>query len=319
MTAAASTRPSPRPGSTWRATSRPASTPRPRRYTTSAFMRLKLGDALTRREMAPHVFETAAEMAANPPARAPVTPHLRTHLGLSFWGFHHLAYWEWGPEEAERTVVCVHGLTRQARRLRRPGAGPRPHRPPGGLPRSGRAGHERLAWRRRGLHAGPVLRRHERADRPARRRSGGLGRQLAGRADRHDPGRPAADPDPPPRHQRYRPLHPRCGRAPDRPLPQRPAAPLPRPCRSRGPFPRDPGPLRHALRPGVAPPHRAQHPPPCRGRVHPALRPRHRRGLPPLARGQRHHVGPVGEGTLPDPPSPRRRIGHAAGLDGARR
>ena len=39
------------------------------RYTTSAFMRLKLGDALTRREMAPHVFETAAEMAANPPAR----------------------------------------------------------------------------------------------------------------------------------------------------------------------------------------------------------------------------------------------------------
>jgi propionate CoA-transferase len=28
------------------------------RYTTSAFMRLKLGDALQRREMAPHVFET---------------------------------------------------------------------------------------------------------------------------------------------------------------------------------------------------------------------------------------------------------------------
>ena len=33
------------------------------RYTTSAFMRLKLGDALQRREMAPHVFETAAEEA----------------------------------------------------------------------------------------------------------------------------------------------------------------------------------------------------------------------------------------------------------------
>jgi propionate CoA-transferase len=31
------------------------------RYTTSAFMRLKLGDALQRREMAPHVFESAAE------------------------------------------------------------------------------------------------------------------------------------------------------------------------------------------------------------------------------------------------------------------
>ena len=40
------------------------------RYTTSAFMRLKLGDALTRREMAPHVFETAAEMAASSPAPA---------------------------------------------------------------------------------------------------------------------------------------------------------------------------------------------------------------------------------------------------------
>jgi propionate CoA-transferase len=34
------------------------------RYTTSAFMRLKLGDALLRREMAPHVFETAAEVQA---------------------------------------------------------------------------------------------------------------------------------------------------------------------------------------------------------------------------------------------------------------
>lgn len=44
-----------------------------------------------------------------------MTPHLRTHLGLSFKGFHHLAYWEWGPAEAERTVVCVHGLTRQGR------------------------------------------------------------------------------------------------------------------------------------------------------------------------------------------------------------
>ena len=31
------------------------------RYTTSAFMRLKLGDALQRREMAPHVFESASE------------------------------------------------------------------------------------------------------------------------------------------------------------------------------------------------------------------------------------------------------------------
>jgi propionate CoA-transferase len=33
------------------------------RYTTSAFMRLKLGDALQRREMAPHVYESAAHVA----------------------------------------------------------------------------------------------------------------------------------------------------------------------------------------------------------------------------------------------------------------
>ena len=38
------------------------------RYTTSAFMRLKLGEALQRRRMAPHVFETAAEAAGEEPA-----------------------------------------------------------------------------------------------------------------------------------------------------------------------------------------------------------------------------------------------------------
>jgi propionate CoA-transferase len=31
------------------------------RYTTSAFMRLKLGDALVRRNVAPHIFETSAD------------------------------------------------------------------------------------------------------------------------------------------------------------------------------------------------------------------------------------------------------------------
>jgi len=31
------------------------------RYTTSAFMRLKLGDALSRRNVAPHIFETSAD------------------------------------------------------------------------------------------------------------------------------------------------------------------------------------------------------------------------------------------------------------------
>ena len=34
------------------------------RYTTSAFMRLKLGDALVRREVAPHIFETSHEAHA---------------------------------------------------------------------------------------------------------------------------------------------------------------------------------------------------------------------------------------------------------------
>ena len=31
------------------------------RYTTSAFMRLKLGDALARRDVAPHIFETSTD------------------------------------------------------------------------------------------------------------------------------------------------------------------------------------------------------------------------------------------------------------------
>ncbi|MFM2052260.1 MAG: hypothetical protein RL456_297 [Pseudomonadota bacterium] len=30
-------------------------------------------------------------------------------------GLHRMAYWEWGSPEAARTVVCVHGLTRQGR------------------------------------------------------------------------------------------------------------------------------------------------------------------------------------------------------------
>ena len=42
-------------------------------------------------------------------------PRLKTCLGLSLSGFHKLAYWEWGPENAARTAVCLHGLTRQGR------------------------------------------------------------------------------------------------------------------------------------------------------------------------------------------------------------
>lgn len=44
-----------------------------------------------------------------------MTPRLVSYQGLSFHGFHRLAYWEWGARDAERTLVCIHGLTRQGR------------------------------------------------------------------------------------------------------------------------------------------------------------------------------------------------------------
>ena len=39
------------------------------RYTTSAFLRAKLGDALARRKLSPHVFETEDEACAALPSR----------------------------------------------------------------------------------------------------------------------------------------------------------------------------------------------------------------------------------------------------------
>ncbi len=36
-------------------------------------------------------------------------------LSLSLSGFHEIAYTDWGPRDAESTVICVHGLTRQGR------------------------------------------------------------------------------------------------------------------------------------------------------------------------------------------------------------
>jgi pimeloyl-ACP methyl ester carboxylesterase len=36
-------------------------------------------------------------------------------LGLSKSGFHDIAYVEWGPEDPDQVVICVHGLTRQGR------------------------------------------------------------------------------------------------------------------------------------------------------------------------------------------------------------
>ena len=44
-----------------------------------------------------------------------MTPRLASFQGLSLGGFHRVAYWEWGPRDAVRTLVCVHGLTRQGR------------------------------------------------------------------------------------------------------------------------------------------------------------------------------------------------------------
>ncbi len=44
-----------------------------------------------------------------------MTIRQRSFLGLSAAGFHRVAYTQWGPESAARTVVCVHGLTRNGR------------------------------------------------------------------------------------------------------------------------------------------------------------------------------------------------------------
>lgn len=48
-----------------------------------------------------------------------MTPTLHSYLGLSTGGFHKVVYREWLPEgrtyDNDRTVVCVHGLTRNGR------------------------------------------------------------------------------------------------------------------------------------------------------------------------------------------------------------
>jgi pimeloyl-ACP methyl ester carboxylesterase len=46
---------------------------------------------------------------------APEPHRLGRIRGLSSEGFHELAYTEWGPCDASRVVICVHGLTRQGR------------------------------------------------------------------------------------------------------------------------------------------------------------------------------------------------------------
>ena len=44
-----------------------------------------------------------------------MTPRLRELKALALHGFTEIAYTEWGAEAAERVVICVHGLTRNAR------------------------------------------------------------------------------------------------------------------------------------------------------------------------------------------------------------
>jgi pimeloyl-ACP methyl ester carboxylesterase len=45
----------------------------------------------------------------------PLQPQLRYVRCLTTSGFHRIAYWDWGVPDPDRTVVCVHGLTRNGR------------------------------------------------------------------------------------------------------------------------------------------------------------------------------------------------------------
>jgi pimeloyl-ACP methyl ester carboxylesterase len=49
-------------------------------------------------------------------AQKGLDPHRQGFIrGLSMTGFHRIAYVDWGPQEAEVPIVCVHGLSRQGR------------------------------------------------------------------------------------------------------------------------------------------------------------------------------------------------------------
>ena len=48
-------------------------------------------------------------------ATCSVRPRHGQVAGVSKVSFHRIAYTEWGPEDARRVVVCVHGLSRQGR------------------------------------------------------------------------------------------------------------------------------------------------------------------------------------------------------------
>ena len=46
---------------------------------------------------------------------APLSPRFGEFIALGPHGFTQMGYTAWGPEDAERTVVCMHGLTRNGR------------------------------------------------------------------------------------------------------------------------------------------------------------------------------------------------------------
>ena len=46
---------------------------------------------------------------------AKITPRFDEFLALGPHGFSRVGYTEWGPRDAQRTVICVHGLTRNSR------------------------------------------------------------------------------------------------------------------------------------------------------------------------------------------------------------
>lgn len=55
------------------------------------------------------------KLAASRRTRSSDEPTLHTVRGLSMLGFHSIAVWQWGAGLEGPPVVCVHGLTRQAR------------------------------------------------------------------------------------------------------------------------------------------------------------------------------------------------------------
>ena len=46
---------------------------------------------------------------------AKLTPRFEEFLALGPHGFGRIGYTEWGPRDAPRTAICVHGLTRNSR------------------------------------------------------------------------------------------------------------------------------------------------------------------------------------------------------------